>query len=124
MTANSEFNPLQAQQHLDLDLLTQYRQMLGADGINDTVNLVLQVVPSYLQTLRELAAAASESAIRQHAHKAKSACRSGGLKVCGNMLAELEKGAWTPPELPQLLLALEREFEAASTHLQRWLQAE
>lgn len=123
MTANSEFNPQQAQQHLDLDLLTQYRQMLGADGIADTVNLLLQVLPSYFEALHALAAAQSETELRQQAHKAKSACRSGGLKVCGDMLAALEKGAWTNAELPTLLQTLEQEYELASAHLQRWLQA-
>lgn len=122
MTANSEFKPQQAQQHLDLDLLNQYRQMLGAEGTADTVNLLLQVLPSYFHTLQELAATESEAAFRQQAHKAKSACRSGGLKVCGDMLAALEKKAWTKAELPGLLQALEQEYELASAHLQRWLQ--
>ncbi|MEX1222758.1 MAG: Hpt domain-containing protein [Idiomarina sp.] len=107
---------------LDEVLLRQYADALGGDGLQHTVNIFIQIMPSYIEALTEAAAAKDIAAVRNQAHKMKSACRSVGLAGLATKLEYLEKETWQPSDLPALLTDFDSAYEKATPVLQEWLQ--
>lgn len=107
---------------LDKVLLSQYADALGVDGLQHTVNIFVQIMPSYQEVLTEAAEAKNIEAVRTQAHKMKSACRSVGLIGLAAQLEFLEKENWQLTELPDLLNEFANGYEKAIPVLQQWLQ--
>jgi len=106
---------------LDKVLLSQYAEALGREGINHTVNLCVQVMPTYIDELEKLAAAQETFGVRSQAHKMKSACRSVGLPELAAQMEYLEKGEWQRQELDHLLVTFIADYEKAIPVLREWL---
>ncbi|RUO66004.1 Hpt domain-containing protein [Pseudidiomarina planktonica] len=107
---------------LDEVLLGQYADALGLDGLQHTVNIFIQIMPSYMEELTEAADNKDTAAVRSQAHKMKSACRSVGLAGLARKLEYLEKESWQPSDLPALLKDFDSAYEKATPVLQEWLQ--
>lgn len=102
---------------IDWDLINQYRSLLGADGLNDSVAMLQQVMPDYLAELHAAVNAQDERKTRSQAHKIKGSCRSLGLLRVGEVMAWLEKEPWQWPEAEAAVAKWQGDFEQDCTAL-------
>ncbi|TRW50349.1 hypothetical protein FM042_05835 [Aliidiomarina halalkaliphila] len=84
---------------LDTELLQQYVEILGKEGIAASFITFESMCPQYLQELHGLMGLENETAIRQCAHKMKGSCRSLGFIRLGQSMEVIEKEQWTMAQL-------------------------
>lgn len=96
---------------IDWDLIGQYRSLLGATGLADSVAMLQRVMPEYIEELRVQVASQNEKATRAQAHKMKGSCRSLGLHRAGLVMEWLEKESWQWSEVEKTMATWPAMFE-------------
>ncbi|MCH8501355.1 MAG: Hpt domain-containing protein [Aliidiomarina sp.] len=96
---------------IDWDLIGQYRSLLGATGLADSVAMLQRVMPQYIDELQTHVASQNEKATRAQAHKMKGSCRSLGLNRVGLVMEWLEKESWQWSDVEETLATWPALFE-------------
>lgn len=96
---------------IDWELIGQYRSLLGATGLADSIAMLQRVMPEYIDELQAQVASQNEKATRAQAHKMKGGCRSLGLIRVGLVMEWLEKESWQWPEVEETLATWSAQFE-------------
>lgn len=89
---------------IDTELLQQYVDSLGLDGLKATLATFDGIIQSYAKLLHQAANRRNEDELRSQAHKVKGACSSVGLTTLSNMMAKVEKDDWTWPTVERQLI--------------------
>jgi len=108
--------------HLDTQLLQQYVDMLGMEGIEESIRSFHSVMPEYIEELETYAVAKDSGGLRKQAHKIKGACRSLGFKRLALQMEYLEKEAWGWAEVSQNLKAWDQQYQNDTNALALWLR--
>lgn len=106
---------------IDYTLLNQYRDMLGTDGISQSLQTLETLIPSYLSELAALGEAEDEPAFRRQAHKVKGACRSLGFARLGDAMQYLEREHWTWADANAVQTECHAWLKADLDEVKRWL---
>lgn len=103
--------------HLDTQLLEQYFAVLGAEGLQASLDSFKRFMPNYLSELEAIIALRDSAATRLQAHKMKGACRSLGFAHLAKTMEFIEKSAWLWPDLEvklaPWLVEMKADIEAA-----------
>ncbi|WP_194757016.1 Hpt domain-containing protein [Aliidiomarina indica] len=106
---------------LDTELLQQYVEILGVEGISASFSTFEKMCPEYLNELKSVVATENETAIRQCAHKMKGSCRSLGFIRLGQSMEVIEKGQWSLEQLQTRIDAWENMLQADVKAARAWL---
>lgn len=109
---------------LDKDLLRQYYDSLGKDGLEATLATFDKIIQSYASILHQAAKNKDEVQLRNQAHKVKGACNSVGLTQLAALMERLEKESWQWPQAEQLLVEWADSVIPHRQQLQEWLDQE
>ncbi len=112
------------QQVLDTELLNQYRESLGDDGLKATLATFDQIIQSYANLLHQAATQKNEEQLRSQAHKVKGACNSVGLLQLAKLMERLEKDAWEWPQAERLLIEWADSVIPHRQQLNQWVDQE
>lgn len=107
---------------LDTELLHQYYQSLGKEGLELSLQTFDKVIQGYASLLHEAAKNKDEAALRSQAHKVKGACRSVGLKSLAVYMEDLEKKQWDWPKAEQWLVNWADSVIPHRQQIQAWLE--
>lgn len=107
---------------IDTELLEQYYESLGEDGLEMTLKTFDQVIQGYASLLHEAATKKDEAQLRSQAHKVKGACRSVGLKALAVYMENLEKESWGWPTAEQWLVEWADNVIPHRQQIQQWLE--
>jgi two-component system aerobic respiration control sensor histidine kinase ArcB len=101
-------SPVQADIHqeavmhiLDRDSLNEYLELLGPAGLTDNLVLFKQILPTYLNELKQQLTAHHAQGLGWVAHKIQNACSSLGFKRLGELAQKIQQ-ANLPQEWPQV----------------------
>lgn len=89
---------------IDTELLQQYVDTLGIEGVNATLNTFDGIIQSYATLLHQAAKARKEDELRKQAHKVKGACSSVGLTALAELMKTVEKDDWDWPVAERTLI--------------------
>lgn len=78
----------------DFTLLRQYYDILGKEGVAQSLVTFNRLIPEYIQELQSLICE-DETLFRRQAHKIKGSCRSLGFLRLGKLMEFLERETWT-----------------------------
>lgn len=109
---------------LDTQLLSQYRESLGDDGLRATLTTFDQIIQSYANLLHQAAAKKNEEELRSQAHKVKGACNSVGLIKLAEMMERLEKEDWNWSQAERLLIDWADSVIPHRQQLEQWIEEE
>lgn len=109
---------------LDVQLLNQYRESLGDEGLQATLTTFDQIIQSYANLLHQAAKEKNEQDLRSQAHKVKGACNSVGLIKLAAMMEQLEKDDWDWPQAERLLVEWADSVIPHRQQLQQWIAEE
>ncbi|MGM0525243.1 MAG: Hpt domain-containing protein [Pseudomonadota bacterium] len=112
------------QEVLDKQLLNQYRESLGDEGLKSTLTTFDQIIQSYAKLLHDAAKQKNEDQLRSQAHKVKGACNSVGLTKLAALMEQLEKESWEWPQAERLLIEWADSVIPHRQQLQQWLDEE
>ncbi|MCC5880651.1 MAG: Hpt domain-containing protein [Idiomarina sp.] len=106
---------------IDFTLLEQYFELLGSEGIRESLTTLQQLMPEYISELEDKAAQQDETGFRRQAHKIKGGCRSLGFARLGKLMEFLERDQWrwddTLEAIAQWQLWLPEDLQS----VQNWL---
>ncbi len=108
---------------LDENLLNQYHEILGNEGLHEIYTNFSQHIDGYFTELQQCVQAHNEQATRDQAHKIKGACRSIGLRKLAEQMGHIEKEAWHWNEVDALLAQWQTELPLHQHELRHWLHA-
>ena len=77
--------------YLDYELLNQYLEILGPEGLGASVALFKQMAPEYLTGIQRLGECSNEVEVRRSAHKIKGSCRALGFIRLEQSMQEIER---------------------------------
>lgn len=80
---------------INFTLLEQYYEILGSDGISESLRTLEKLMPEYIAELEALGARQKEADFRRQAHKIKGGCRSLGFARLGQQMEFLERDSWS-----------------------------
>lgn len=109
---------------IDFTLLEQYRDILGEEGLSESLRTFHSLMPVYLQELQEEASRKDEDAFRRQAHKIKGGCRSLGFTRLGAVMQFLERDTWQWGEIEPLLTEWKQHLQVDHEQAVTWLQAD
>lgn len=109
---------------IDTELLGQYVNMLGAQGLKESMSTFVQLMPGYLKDLESMVHARDSSSVRKQAHKMKGACRSLGFVRLAESMEVIEKDAWQWQEVEHLLEPWAIRMQADAQAAQDWVLAQ
>jgi HPt (histidine-containing phosphotransfer) domain-containing protein len=109
---------------LDRQLLEQYHDSLGTEGLNATLTTFDQIIQSYANLLHQAAKDNNEEQLRSQAHKVKGACNSVGLVQLAKLMEQLEKESWEWPQAERLLIEWADSVIPHRQQLQQWVEQE
>lgn len=109
---------------LDEQLLRQYYESLGKEGLEATLTTFDQIIQSYASILHQAAKNKNEEQLRSQAHKVKGACNSVGLTQLAALMERIEKEPWQWPQAEQLLVEWADSVIPHRQQLQEWLNQE
>lgn len=105
---------------IDFTLLRQYYDILGKEGVSQSLITFNRLIPEYIQELQSLMLE-DEKLFRRQAHKIKGSCRSLGFLRLGKLMEFLEQETWTWDEaktkVEQFVEALQPDQHAAEAWL-------
>lgn len=107
---------------LDTQLLQQYFELLGREGLQQSLDTFTRLMPSYMSELQSFAAAKREDDFRRQAHKVKGGCRSLGFARLGHAMQYLEKEAWQWNDVEKVLNDAISWLETDRVSAQAWLE--
>lgn len=108
--------------NIDFTLLGQYYDILGKEGLAESLRTFHSLMPGYLRELRAEAAEQKEEAFRRQAHKIKGGCRSLGFTRLGATMQFLERENWQWAEVDVLLQKWEQHLQQDYEQVDSWLQ--
>jgi two-component system aerobic respiration control sensor histidine kinase ArcB len=106
---------------IDWVLLEQYRDILGAEGIQESIRMFLQMAPEYFAELTGFYTQQNEAKLRRQAHKLKGSCHSLGFKRLGESMQLIEKEDWQWQDVGHELEQWPHCFAADTTIVNEWL---
>ncbi|EKE85277.1 Hpt domain-containing protein [Idiomarina xiamenensis] len=106
---------------LDTELLQQYLDALGSEGLQQTVVTFEKVIGEYVNLMAGELNAQNEEGLRRQAHKVKGACSSLGLLVLMDDMKHLEKAEWQWPEAYELLQQWPQKVPEHLAILKQWI---
>lgn len=109
--------------NIDFTLLGQYYDILGKDGLAESLRTFHSLMPGYLNELQEEARVHNEEAFRRQAHKVKGGCRSLGFTRLGTTMQFLERENWDWAEIGALLEDWEKHLQHDYEQVDDWLQS-
>lgn len=107
--------------HLDYELLTQYLEILGPEGLASSVATFKEMAPQYLEEFKGLVNTQNEVEVRRSAHKIKGSCRALGFIRLGQSMQEVEKDDWAFVDLPARIQTWEEQLSKDVMQLEQWL---
>ncbi|WP_157981313.1 Hpt domain-containing protein [Aliidiomarina sanyensis] len=107
--------------YLDYELLNQYLEILGPEGLGASVATFKQMAPEYLTEFKGLVNAQNEVEVRRSAHKIKGSCRALGFIRLGQSMQEIERDEWVFTDLPARVEAWEAQLAKDLEQLEHWL---
>ncbi|RUO29803.1 histidine kinase [Aliidiomarina sedimenti] len=108
---------------LDEELLSQYHELLGEEGLTQSLDTFARLMPEYIVELERFALAEEEDDFRRQAHKVKGGCRSLGFARLGALMQYLEKDHWQWPEVPALIADARQWLAEDQETARQWLKA-
>lgn len=108
---------------IDWALLKQYQGILGMQGIADSFQMFLEVLPDYEAELMKLLASKNEAGLRSQAHKIKGSCRSLGFQRLGEVMQFIEKESWQWPEVQAQIAKWPLYYAEDTAIVAEWLAA-
>ncbi|RUO62534.1 Hpt domain-containing protein [Pseudidiomarina insulisalsae] len=108
---------------LDKDLLEQYADLMGDDGVQDMYATFADNIGGYLNHLQWLVKARNEAEFRNQAHRVKGACRSMGLTELATTMEYFERGQWQWEEVEKELAQWESDLPLHQHQIEAWLNA-
>lgn len=107
---------------IDTELLEQYAQALGVEGLAQTLETFDKVIEGYWTILLQSFEQQNDQALRQQAHKVKGACRSLGMLGLAEPMEAIEKNDWQWPEAETLLQTFDSRLAPQREAVVKWLQ--
>ncbi len=108
---------------LDKDLLEQYADLMGDEGMQDMYATFADNIGGYLDHLQWLVKERKEQEVRNQAHRVKGACRSMGLVELARVMEKLERQQWSWEEVEEELVQWEKDLPAHQHQIETWLKA-
>lgn len=108
---------------LDKDLLEQYADLMGNEGVHEMYETFADNIGGYLNHLQWLVKERDETAVRNQAHRMKGACRSIGLTELAKVMEKLERDPWKWKEAEKTLAQWEQELPTHQHQIEAWLKA-
>ncbi|GAA5215984.1 aerobic respiration two-component sensor histidine kinase ArcB [Corallincola platygyrae] len=111
-------------QVLDLEMLQQYSEVIGAEALLNSVELLETLMPDYLKILDSNLTAEDKKAVASEAHKIKGAAGSVGLKRIQQIAAKAQQKdepAWWD-NVPDWVAAIKRHYPEDLEVLKSWLK--
>jgi len=108
---------------LDENLLEQYYELLGKDGLHEMYDIFSDNIGGYLKHLQELVQQRNETETRRQAHKVKGACRSVGLRQLASEMERLERAEWHWQDADKLMVQWTQDLPLHQHQLRSWLHA-
>ncbi|RCU51640.1 aerobic respiration two-component sensor histidine kinase ArcB [Corallincola holothuriorum] len=108
---------------LDIEMLQQYSEVIGAGALLNSVELLETLMPEYLEILESNLTAEDKSAVASEAHKIKGAAGSVGLKRVQQIAAKAQQKdepAWWE-NVPDWVDAMKHHYPQDLMVLKRWL---
>ena len=109
---------------LDKQLLNQYRDSLGDEGLKATLKTFDQIIQSYAELLHQAAKEKNQEQLRSQAHKVKGACNSVGLIKLAGLMEQIEKDDWAWPQAERLLVEWADSVIPHRQQIELWLEQE
>lgn len=106
---------------IDWVLLEQYRDILGAEGIQESIQMFFTVAPEYFAELNGFYTEQNEAKLRSQAHKLKGSCRSLGFKRLGESMQIIEKDDWQWQDVGNELDQWPHRFATDTAIVNEWL---
>lgn len=106
---------------INYTLLEQYHEMLGSDGIGHSLATLTELLPSYLDELKQRAQAQEEDAFRRQAHKVKGGARSLGFVRIGAAMQFLEQDRWDWEQATSVIDECEQWLSTDVAEVTDWL---
>ncbi|RUO26478.1 hypothetical protein CWE09_07155 [Aliidiomarina minuta] len=110
-------------ENIDFTLLEQYLDIIGQDGVAESLETFATLMPKYLAELVALYEQRDESGFRRQAHKIKGGCRSLGFVRLGAKMQFLERESWTWQEAKTVIDDWQSGLPSNIQQAQRWLTA-
>ncbi len=108
---------------LDKDLLGQYADLMGDDGVYEMYETFADNIGGYLNHLQWLVKERKEADVRSQAHRVKGACRSMGLMELAKTMEWLEREDWQWTEVDEALMQWAKDLPAHQHQIEAWLSA-
>lgn len=108
---------------LDKELLEQYADLMGDDGVHEMYATFADNIGGYLDHLQWLVKERKEQEARSQAHRVKGACRSMGLTELAKVMEKLEREAWSWDEAEAELAQWAKDLPAHQHQIEAWLNA-
>lgn len=108
-------------QILDETIINQYRDVLGSEIFNETVNLYIEQSAIYLKQLNLAVSEKDYPQWQDGCHILKSASGNTGLKQVFSLVSDIEYSKENFDELAKKLLELEQLNQHSIAVLQKWL---
>ena len=106
---------------INYTLLEQYRDMLGADGVAHSLATLTELLPSYLEELKQHASKQQEDAFRRQAHKVKGGAHSLGFVRIGAAMQFLERDHWNWDQANRVIAECEQWLSTDIPEVTAWL---
>lgn len=106
---------------IDTELLQQYVDTLGIEGVKATLKTFDGIIQSYAKLLHQAAKNRNEDELRKQAHKVKGACSSVGLTALSKMMERVEKEDWDWPVVERLLIEWADAVVPHRQQIEAWL---
>lgn len=106
---------------IDTELLQQYIDSLGIEGVRATLTTFDGIIQSYAKLLHQAAKNRNEEELRNQAHKVKGACSSVGLTGLSKMMETVEKDDWEWPTVERQLIEWADAVIPHRQQLEAWL---
>ncbi|MGQ4276575.1 Hpt domain-containing protein [Pseudidiomarina sp. E22-M8] len=108
---------------LDKELLEQYAELMGNDGVQDMYATFADNIGGYLNHLEWLLKQREEKEFRNQAHRIKGACRSVGLRQLAERMERLERDPWQWEEAVDEVVQWKAERPMHQHQIEAWLNA-
>lgn len=106
---------------IDFSLLEQYFELLGEEGIRESLTTLQKLMPEYIAEAETLATAQDETNFRRQAHKIKGGCRSLGFARLGKLMEYLERESWEWGDVAEAIAQWRAWLPEDLQSVQNWL---
>lgn len=111
-------------ENIDFALLEQYLEIIGQDGVTESLTTFERLMPEYLAELVVYLEQQDENEFRRQAHKVKGGCRSLGFWRLGAKMQYLERESWNWQEAKAIIDEWQDALQVDLQQVHRWLTDE